>query len=91
MIKKYFIQLNSKKIYLPFIPIEENEKELMKYSKYKTNFEEILNLLNNSSNQYNSVASLMNYIDNFNEAINGNELFNNQTILKDIEIDFNDI
>jgi hypothetical protein len=87
--QKVFHSIKFQYIYLPFIPIEENEKELMKYSKYKANFEEILNLLNNSTNQYNSVASLMNYIDNFNEAINGNAYFNNQTILKDIEIDFN--
>ena len=87
--KTVFHSIKFQYIYLPFIPIDENEKELMKYSKYKTNFDEILILLNNSTNKYNSVASLMNYIDNFNEAINGKVLFNNQTILKDIEIDFN--
>jgi len=89
--KKVFHSIKFQYIYLPFIPIEENEKELMKYSKYKTNFEEILILLNNSTNKYNSVASLMNHIDSFNEAINGKVLFNNQTILKDIEIDFNGV
>ena len=89
--EKVFHSIKFKYIYLPFIPIEENEKELMKYSKYKTNFEEILNLLNNNTNKYNSVASLLSYIDNFNEVINRNTFFNNQTILKDIEIDFNGV
>lgn len=88
--KKVFQMIKFQYIYLPFIPIEEREKELMKYPKYKKNFEEILNILN-STNKYNSVDSLINYIDSFNEALNGNKLFNNQTILKDIEIDFNGV
>ena len=88
--KNIFRMIKFKYIYLPFIPIDEKENELMKYPKYYKNFEKILNILN-ETNKYNSVASLMNSIDNFNEAINGNILFNNQTILKDIEIDFNGV
>ena len=88
--KKVFQMIKFQYIYLPFIPIEGKEKELMKYPKYKKSFEEIINLLNNT-NKYNSVDSLMNYIDSFNDAINGNTLFNNQLILKDIEIDFNGV
>ena len=88
--KKVFQMIKFQYIYLPFIPIEGKEKELMKYPRYKKSFEEIINLLNNS-NKYNSVDSLMNYIDSFNDAINGNTLFNNQLILKDIEIDFNGV
>ena len=88
--KDIFKMIKFQYVYLPFIPTEEKEKDLLKYSKYKKNFEKILNLLN-STNKYNSVASLMNYIDSFNDAINGNTIFNNQTILKDIEIDFNGV
>ena len=62
----------------------------MKYPKYVKNFENFLNILNNKTN-YNSVASLMNFIDVFNSAINGETIFNNQTILKDIETDFNGV
>ena len=88
--EKVFKGIKFKYIYLPFIPIDENEKDLMNYPKYTKNFEEILNLLN-TTNKYNSVSSLMNFIDSFNEAINGNGMFDNQTILKDIEIDFNGV
>ena len=88
--EEIFKNIKIKYIYLPFIPNVENEKELMKYYNYRTNFEEILNILKNTY-KYNAVASLMNHIDNFNDAINGITSFNNQTILKDIEIDFNSV
>ena len=78
-------------IYLPNVPvIEGNDKELMNYPKYKKNFEKIVNILN-ETNGYNSASSLINYIDMFNDAINGKGMFNNQTILKDIEFDFNGV
>ena len=88
--KKVFQMIKFQYVYLPFIHMEGKEKELMKYPKYKKSFEEIINLLN-ITNKYNSVDSLMNYIDSFNDAINGNTLFNNQLILKDIELDFNGV
>jgi hypothetical protein len=62
----------------------------MNYPKYKKNFEKIVNILN-ETNGYNSASSLMNYIDMFNDAINEKGMFNNQTILKDIEFDFNGV
>jgi len=88
--ERVFKNIKFQYIYLPFIPAEEKEKKLMNYPKYSKNFEEILNLLNTTNND-NSIVNLMNYIDSFNELINGNTLFNNQAILKDIEIDFNGV
>ena len=85
--KKIFQMIEFKYIYLPKIQLKE-ENDLMKYPDYRINFIKILDLLNKENN-FNSVASLRDYIDIFNEAINGNLLFNNQTILKDIESDFN--
>ena len=90
--KNIFQMIKFKYIYLPYISIEEGKKkDLMKYPNYKLNFENFLKTLNNNKTKYNSVASLMNFIDMFNDAINGKALFNNQTILKDIETDFNGV
>ena len=87
--KNIFQMIKFQFIYLPKISIEEERgKDLMKYPNYKKNFEKILDILNYKTN-YNSVESLMNFIDMFNDAINGETIFNNQTILKDIELDFN--
>jgi len=86
-----FQMIKFKLFYLPNIPeVEEGEeeKELLKYPKYKKYFKEILDLLN-KANDYNAVDSLYNYIDIFKRAMNGEELFNNQIILKDLETDFN--
>ena len=89
--KNLFQMIKFKYIYLPYVSLEEGkEKDLMKYPNYKFNFEKILNILNNKTN-YNSVASLMNFIDMFNDAINGGTTFDNQTIIKDIETDFNGV
>ena len=89
--KNIFQNIKFKYIYLPLVSLEEGkEKDLMKYPKYEKNFEKILNILNNKTN-YNSVASLMNFIDMFNDAINGGTTFDNQTIIKDIETDFNGV
>jgi len=88
-----FQMIKFKLLFLPKITeIEEGdeEKELLDYSKYKKYFEQILDLLNKTNN-YNAVDSLINYIDMFNKALNGEKLFNSQTILKDIEADFNGV
>ena len=88
-----FQMIKFKLLFLPKITeIEEGEeeKELLNYSKYKKYFEQILDLLNKINN-YNAVDSLINYIDMFNKALKGEKLFNSQTILKDIEADFNGV
>ena len=43
----------------------------MKFDKYKESFSNILQKISNSNLLKNSVSSLINYIDIFNETING--------------------
>ena len=81
-------------LYLTNIPKEdllEKNGDLMKFKKYKDSFNEILNKIKDSNLLKNSVSSLIKYIDSFNETINGNSGFNEQTILKEIELDFNGV
>ena len=86
--KSHFEGIKFEYMYLPFINSEyENVLDDPQYQKY---FNDILKLLNKTK-QYNSVTSLINYIDDFNQTINGNAGFNSQTILKDIEFDFNGV
>lgn len=59
----------------------------MKSPLYKKNFEEILQHLI-LIKKYNAVSSLINYVDDFNETINGNSGFNSQSIIQDIKSDF---
>ena len=59
--------------------------------KYKENFNIILKQISNSNLLKNSVSSLLDYIDLFNETINGKSGFNKQTIYKDLESDFNGV
>jgi hypothetical protein len=63
----------------------------MKFDKYKESFSNILQKISNSNLLKNSVSSLINYIDIFNETINGKTGFNEQTIYKDLETDFNGV
>ena len=72
-------------IYLPSIRSEyENELDDPEYQKY---FKDILKILNKTK-YYNSVSSLIDFIDEFNVALNDNMEFNSQAILKDITFDF---
>ena len=90
--KNAFEGIKFKYLYLPSISPDEleNEKDLMHFSNYRNKFDEILNLLI-STNYYNSASSLMDWVDMFNETINGNSGFNVQTILKELESDFNGV
>ena len=85
--KNIFQTIKFQYIYLPNIQLSGNKNELIKYPEYKKNFIKIINLLNETNN-YNSASSLRNYIDAFNQAVNGNSLFKSQKILSDIELDF---
>ena len=80
-----FGEINFEYIYLPNIPGEP--KELMEIEEYRFYFEKIINKLNNT-NDYNSVSSLREYIDDFNKAIKLDKLFKNQNIFKDIKNEF---
>ena len=80
-----FGEINFEYIYLPNIPGEP--KELMEIEEYRFYFEKIINKLNNT-NDYNSVSSIREYIDDFNKAIKLDKLFKNQNIFKDIKNEF---
>ena len=88
--KDIFIGINFKYIYLPIIDEESlvnYNNDLLKSPLYKKNFEEILQHLI-LIKKYNAVSSLINYVDDFNETINGNSGFNSQSIIQDIKSDF---
>ena len=92
--KKLFQGINFDYIFLPSISedeLSEINHDLMKLPKYKDNFIKILERLINSNLLKNSVSSLIDYIDIFNETINGNGGYNSQTIFKDLELDFNGV
>lgn len=77
---------------MPYIPEEDIEnKTLYEIPRYKNAFENFLKKLLNESENYDSVSSLQNYIDEFNYVINGGSLFNKQKIIKDIKDNFNRI
>ena len=80
-----FGEINFEYIYLPNIPGEP--KELMEIEEYRFYFEKIINKLNNT-NDYNSVSSIREYIDDFNKAIKLDKLFKNQNIFEDIKNEF---
>lgn len=87
--KTVFKNIKFKYIYLPKIDTEEDEeKDLMDYPKYKKSFQEILKQLN-INNDYSSVASLLELIDSFNNALNDNTEFNVQEMIEKIKINFN--
>lgn len=88
--KETFKMIKFQKLYLPYNH-ERRGTDLLEYSEYSYNFENILEILNATEKHYNSVSSLINHIDMFNEALNGYTLFNSQTILEDIKLDFNGI
>ena len=98
MLEKFHIDKNAfntikfEYIYLPNISQTEleNYNEVIEHPIYKEHLNEVLRRITKTKN-YNSVASLIDYIDSFNEAVNGESGFNNQTILKDLELDFNGI
>ena len=86
--KSQFEGITFEYMYLPTIKSDyENVLDDPEYQKY---FNNVLKLLNKTK-LYNSVTSLINFIDDFNQTINGNTGFNSQTILKDIELDFNGV
>ena len=86
--KEAFEGITFEYMYLPSIRSEyDNVLDDPEYQKY---FNDIIKLLNRTK-LYNSVTSLINFIDDFNQTINGNAGFNSQTILKDIELDFNGV
>jgi hypothetical protein len=93
--KEIFQGINFSYIYLPDLKNEleenENNKDLLEIPKYRENFEKILQILSNSNLLKNSVSSLIDYIDFFNNTINGSSGFNTQSIFKDIESDFNGV
>ena len=90
---KVFEGINFEFLYLASISKEEllEQKDLMKFDKYKEGFNNILQRLSNSNLLKNSVSSLIDYIDFFNETLNGKTGFNEQTIYKDLETDFNGV
>lgn len=88
--KDIFKVIHFEYIYLPIIDqhgLENCKKDLLKNDLYKTNFKNILAKIT-EIRKYNAVSSLINYVDEFNETINGNSGFYSQTIIKDIELDF---
>ena len=87
--KNTFQTITFKYFYLP--NIQGKNKDIMDYSDYRTNFKQIIDILLNETNNYNSVSSLMNYVDLFNIAINGNGMFKSQNIFKDIKDEFEGI
>lgn len=87
--KTVFKMIKFQYMYLPDISTKK-EKDLLKYLEYNLYFENILKILDQENN-YNSVSSIMNYIDIFNGLNNGNTLFNSQTIYNAIESDFNEV
>ena len=91
--KEIFEGINFEYLYLANIDPEElsEQKDLMKFDKYKESFNNVLQKISNSNLLKNSVSSLMNYIDLFNNTINGKSGFNEQTIYKDLESDFNGV
>ena len=87
--KQIFQMIKFKYIYLPLIP--DYEGELINHPDYKKNFENILILLNKSASKYNAAASLINFVDMFNKAIDGDTLFYSQKFFIDIKSDFDGI
>ena len=91
--KNVFDNIKFEYIYLPSLSVAELEdygNNIIEHPLYKKYLEELLTKINKTKN-YNSVGSLIDYIDQFNETVNGNSGFNSQTIVKDLEIDFNGI
>ena len=90
--KDEFDTINFEYVYLPSLSIDELEEypNVLEHPTYKKNLDALLKKITITKN-YNSVGSLIDYIDNFNETVNGNSGFNQQTILKDLEFDFNGI
>ena len=90
--KNAFDTIKFEYVYLPSLSVSELEDypKLIDNPTYKKYLDELLNKITKTKN-YNSVASLIDYIDTFNETVNGNSGFNSQTILQDLELDFNGI
>ena len=88
--KDIFKEINFEYIFLPEVKNSKEKQDLLEDSEYKKNFEKIVNKLN-KKDVYNSVSSLMNYIDNFNNVINGKDAFEKEKLFRDIEIDFNGV
>jgi len=87
--KKFGIKLNSFCLkQVTDDDLEEVNGNILEEKTYlkqaKTAFEQILNLP-----KYQSVASLLTYIDNFNNTMNGKDAFNMENIRKELENDFN--
>jgi len=87
--KQIFQMIKFKYIYLPLIP--DIEGELINHPDYKKNFEDILFLLNKTASKYNAPASLINFVDMFNKALDGNTLFYSQKLFIDAKSEFDGI
>ena len=91
--KTVFDNIKFEYIYIPLIPVYELEDysfNLIEHPAYKKYLNEVIDKISKTKN-YNSVGSLIDYIDTFNETVNGNSGFNKQTIIQDLELDFNGI
>ena len=89
--KDIFKGIKFEYIFLPEIDKNSLKKQdLLEYPEYKKSFEEIVKKLNKTE-VYNSVSSLMVYIDNFNDVINAKAIFEREKIFEDIETDFNGV
>ena len=72
-------------MYLP--NIRGKNKDIMNNTEYRDEFEKIMKKLNRTKD-YNSVSSLIEYIDDFNKAINEETEFESQKMFKDIKNEF---
>ena len=89
--KDIFKGIKFEYIFLPEIGKKSLKKQdLLEYPEYKKSFEEIVKKLNKTE-VYNSVSSLMEYIDNFYNVINAKAIFETEKIFEDIETDFNGV
>ena len=83
--KKVFDTINFEYMYLPYI--QGKNKDIMNNTEYRDEFEKIMKKLNRTKD-YNSVSSLIEYIDDFNKAINEETEFESQKMFIDIKNEF---
>lgn len=80
-------------IYLPIINPDslEEDQEITDTPAFKENFEYILNKLKKTEGIYNTPGSLIEYIDDFNQILNGDLNCDIKNLSKDLETDFNGV